>query len=86
MRCVLKHVRGKFKFRRGGVKCRPSKAARARHKKLHGKSGGKAHKEHARREYERRVANIKRARVGKLDKRARSDFNSATRINTKTRF
>lgn len=65
-RCVLKRLpNGKYRLRKAGVKCKPSKAAAASHAKKFGYSGSKAHKSHAMAMYHKRVANLKKARAAK---------------------
>jgi hypothetical protein len=50
---------GKYRFRtRGGGKCEPSKAAKARHAKRFGYSGSKAHKSHHRMLTAKRISRL----------------------------
>lgn len=65
-RCVMKRLaNGKFRLRKGGHKCRPSKSAAASHAKKFGRTGSKAHKAHAKTLYHLRVENLKKARAAK---------------------
>jgi hypothetical protein len=72
-RCQLrKTMSGKYRFRsgKGGkMKCSPSAASVRRHVKLFGKSGGKAHKEHAMELHKRRLGFLTNARLAKAYKR-----------------
>ena len=59
-RCMLKRTaNGKFRFRSGkgaaAVMCSPSASARRAHAKKFGRSGGRAHKRHAKMMYENRA-------------------------------
>lgn len=65
-RCVMKRLQnGKFRLRKGTLKCKPSKSASASHAKKFGYTGSKAHKNHAKTMYHKRLANLKKARAAK---------------------
>lgn len=80
-RCVFKRTKeGKFRFRMKGSKCFPSPSTAKRHAKLYGSPGSSRHKAHAKAMYDKRLANLKKARA------ARGSKSKASRPNTHIRF